>query len=238
MLPFHYIVNELIQAGADVNCRDDLNRTPLHLACSYGQSDAVTLLLNNEADLSLKSLQGNTPFALALLAYNILQEERALQHRFDDQERVIKTLLKAGAGICTEYSCIPTGIDFANSLIIGAQFNKISLTQQLLPKAITSIEDLEKAIITKKKLAIHPDRLYKLLINRLNNPEDIQHHESLKKIKSSLRKSLVDCCISFFAQKEYRQFQNELGKILPYELGEELTNKIKLIESVVEAPSL
>ncbi len=54
------IIKYLISAGVDVN-QKTANGTALHVACAYGQTEIVKILLQNGADLRIKDDYGKTP---------------------------------------------------------------------------------------------------------------------------------------------------------------------------------
>jgi uncharacterized protein len=54
------IVRRLVARGADVNAVDDDGETPLMLAAEHGDSDLVSALLDNRADLNRKDHTGKT----------------------------------------------------------------------------------------------------------------------------------------------------------------------------------
>jgi Ankyrin repeats (3 copies) len=56
----------LLTAGADLNTTDNLGRTPLHLAASFGHEKLVALLLQGRPNLDAVTLQGYTAFRLAM----------------------------------------------------------------------------------------------------------------------------------------------------------------------------
>jgi ankyrin repeat protein len=74
--PLHYAARRghlkaaeaLVDAGADVNARDNDNNklTPLHWAAIYGHHKVVELLLAHNADRAAKDWDGKTPLAHAL----------------------------------------------------------------------------------------------------------------------------------------------------------------------------
>lgn len=72
-------LQQLISAGADINCEDDHGRRPIHLAVSLGETSAVEILLR--ADCALF-----TPWE----TLSLLQE--ALKHRYDDSEGRIQII--------------------------------------------------------------------------------------------------------------------------------------------------
>jgi len=69
---------ELIEAGADVNERDDFGETPLH---SRRDEGFVKLLIESGADVTIKNIYLNTPL------------------HFQDNEGVVRLLIKAGADV-------------------------------------------------------------------------------------------------------------------------------------------
>lgn len=52
----------------DVNTQDDVGNTALHMACQYGELEAVKLLVKLNADVNRKNILGTTPLMQA--AYN------------------------------------------------------------------------------------------------------------------------------------------------------------------------
>ncbi|MBT1539747.1 ankyrin repeat domain-containing protein [Ralstonia solanacearum] len=58
-------IEELVQAGADVNAIGDLGLRPLHYAVLAGSSDAVHLLLLKGADVCAENEYGETPMQMA-----------------------------------------------------------------------------------------------------------------------------------------------------------------------------
>jgi len=54
------VIRLLIEQGADINCRDSLQRTPLMLAAMIGDMELVRLLIDKGADLTAKDARGRT----------------------------------------------------------------------------------------------------------------------------------------------------------------------------------
>ncbi len=76
------IINELINAGADIDVQDYLGLTPLMLAIQATKSTAARKLILEGADLALSNIEGQTALHLAaqvgdLHTLNVLIEEKA-----------------------------------------------------------------------------------------------------------------------------------------------------------------
>ncbi len=57
------IIRQCIKDGADVNVTNEHRWTPLHLACHYGNNEAIKILLNCDGiKINAKDSNGNTPF--------------------------------------------------------------------------------------------------------------------------------------------------------------------------------
>ncbi len=63
------ILQLLLEAGADVNARDQRQQTALHFAARAGWTGVVKLLVARGADVSVKDAQGRTALALAMGDY-------------------------------------------------------------------------------------------------------------------------------------------------------------------------
>jgi ankyrin repeat protein len=58
-------VSRLLRAGADVNVKGDLDKTPLHQASANGNLPVVNELLEHGADVNAKDVDGDTPLHYA-----------------------------------------------------------------------------------------------------------------------------------------------------------------------------
>jgi uncharacterized protein len=63
-------IQKFINSGIEVNSKDENGQTPLFLAASYGQTEAIKLLLSHGADVNVKRT-GMTPIILASAAGNV-----------------------------------------------------------------------------------------------------------------------------------------------------------------------
>lgn len=66
----HYSTNQLIKAGAEVNCLDHLNQTPLHIAV-IKDNISTSLLVKAKANVILTNHLGQTPLHIAVQNENI-----------------------------------------------------------------------------------------------------------------------------------------------------------------------
>lgn len=55
MFNFWQIIDLLCEFGAEVNCRDRLQYTPLHVAAALGNMDVFTQLIDRGADLDART---------------------------------------------------------------------------------------------------------------------------------------------------------------------------------------
>ena len=88
-----YLVELLIQRGADVNARTSADKTPLHLSCDYTNVDNVRKLLIHGADPTLICEGGKTPL-------HLLAESAALSiHIHDAFPALFRLLYEHGADV-------------------------------------------------------------------------------------------------------------------------------------------
>lgn len=67
-------IQELADAGCDVNCRDDVNRdTPLHVACSRCCVENIVKLIQNGAKINALNNHNETPLTHLLKYVSVIQ---------------------------------------------------------------------------------------------------------------------------------------------------------------------
>lgn len=84
------IMKLLIDAGVDLECRDSMGNTAIHLACASGLTDKVKLLIDEGADLDFPNGQGMRAIHLAC------------ENNFG---KLVRMLIDAGADLnCKDFS--------------------------------------------------------------------------------------------------------------------------------------
>ena len=71
----------LVDAGADLNAKDALGRTALHMAAFYGQLKVTELLIDRGADVNVKDRVGMTPLHVAVLSGGRQEVELLLEKK-------------------------------------------------------------------------------------------------------------------------------------------------------------
>ena len=130
-------LQERIQEGENVNARDELGNTPLHVAAAAGHAQAVTALLQAGADSMATNKQGKRPAELAANAATRAACEAGEQGRRrelalfdllgDDKAEALKSELEAGVN--------PNALSADNQhslLTLAAQQGRVAATRVLL----------------------------------------------------------------------------------------------------------
>ena len=58
-------VKQHINAGSDLNVKDQYGSTPLNICATFGKTDIALALINGGADLNVKNAEGGTPLHVA-----------------------------------------------------------------------------------------------------------------------------------------------------------------------------
>lgn len=112
-------VRKLLAAGGDVNTKDTLDRTPLHLAAFYGRPKTIELLLASGADVNAKDHTALTPLHAAVISGGRQAVQLLLDHQADLQAT-------NGAGQTALHLAASTGQPKLTKFLIdrGADLNK------------------------------------------------------------------------------------------------------------------
>ncbi len=89
-------VEQLLTAGAEVNCRDKLGKTPLHLASRRGWSEMLEMLIDRGAKVDTEDDQGATPLFDAVLFNQVSAVKVLLKHRADPERKTSAGLSPQG----------------------------------------------------------------------------------------------------------------------------------------------
>lgn len=129
---FAEIVDALLSKGAAVDPRDNAGRTPLHLACSRGQTDVVRMLLAARANPTLRDERGLTAMDCACFGgheeiVDLLIKENVdvnagnfqgttplMQAAMNGHLNLVKKLLAEGANLHTRNKRNLDAWDYAN----------------------------------------------------------------------------------------------------------------------------
>jgi len=208
-----FMVDSLIKSGADYNAVDSMGYTPLHLACYYGHSDAVNVLLQYRADLTRKNNKKSTPLDLAFIAYKAAKydsQDAICYERVHGLEWVIKLLLKAGAGLYANCDASIKHFNLRHALIVGLTINGKAVTRTMegFEEAVTTQEELKQCIATNTPLKVNRDHLLTLFKHCLKQEPCDPDNGRVEVLKLLLGEKLgADCSASFFAQKNVIQPQ-------------------------------
>ncbi|XP_045158211.2 ankyrin-1-like [Mercenaria mercenaria] len=141
-------LKRLLGYGADINSRDNDQRTPLHWAATYGNPDMVEFLISQGAAVNIAQCDGFTPLhAATCLGHNnvvkVLMKHGGEINRSDrdgwsafhtavcyGHKEVVKTLLDAGA------SLMRLTTDEENVVHIAASSGKIEVLKLLLERNV------------------------------------------------------------------------------------------------------
>ena len=98
----HSLVQQLIQAGADINAQDNAQRTPLFYAIFLWNSQAAKILIEHGGDLNKPDINGESPLALAKRRNaeeikKLLEQKHAVLHSIQLKAEMVMPIGHQGA---------------------------------------------------------------------------------------------------------------------------------------------
>ena len=124
-------IQKIIDAGSEVNTKDALDRTPLHLAAFYGHAKIIDLLIDHGAEVDVKDHTGLTPLLAAVISGGRQSVKALLEHGADiqlanregqtalhlaaatGQPRMTRLLIERGADVQKKDADGKTPLDYA-----------------------------------------------------------------------------------------------------------------------------
>jgi hypothetical protein len=169
-------LNKIIQhkgfPGANINLRNALGQTPLHIACDSGNYAAVQILLLYNADLTWQDRNGNTPLHLAIKNPPINPEEN------DAYTQIALMIIgmakrKGPEGFFTKINCNEALNNAGESpLYLALTHQNYTVTYELYYKGTVKI-DRKAASYAQSILLYYPDAhsSWQMLANNICNNE-------------------------------------------------------------------
>ncbi|ORX41328.1 ankyrin, partial [Piromyces finnis] len=78
------LLNYIMKYGANINCFiGSLKSTPLMYACLFNDTSMVKCLVQNNANINISNIQGNTALAYAISKHNIELVDYLIDHDAD-----------------------------------------------------------------------------------------------------------------------------------------------------------
>ena len=176
------MVRSLLNKGADVNCRQDDLRTPLHLAAHCGELEAAQVLIEHKADVDSQDDGGHTPLHLLLgntdhndddildLARSLLEHTSDVDIRmtngltqlhmaaFYGRLEIVRMLLDLGANPNAETKWSETPLGLVSRGCYNSQEHGASIARLLLRRGV-DVNASAKGLVTPLHSAASNGRL-------------------------------------------------------------------------------
>jgi ankyrin repeat protein len=145
----------LLEHGADADCRDDLDQTPLHLASHVGCPKTMRQLLQHGADTNNRMLSSRTPLYQAVRSGNLEAVRLLLQYgaNVNDKDDLSRTALHVSSSPEITLALLECGADvnardkFGNRpLEIATEFGYHDIAQLLLKHCAREVIESNRGI--------------------------------------------------------------------------------------------
>jgi Ankyrin repeats (3 copies) len=175
------IIHSLLLKRADVSCKNNTGRTPLHHAVFHDSIQALKLLLDHGADISSKNCTGSNALHWAVEKHNVesvKERDRILRNPLLPANRrgiekavqVIQILLAHGTDVYTKIA------DLSATTDAGKTPEQVAYTEdikEIMRSALVRAEKTHRALLTAFTMGQHK-RLGKASCIRTLSPDVVQ----------------------------------------------------------------
>lgn len=221
----HNIINMLLQASdININLKNIMGNTALHIAIFYGYTDLAYILINKGADLNIENVYQETPLLIAVTKNNYIIVEDLIKSKVIDIDHkninnetslmiavkkgytyIVNILLKAGANT---YLLDPKGLSALEIAIINDQITVVKLIINSYQNNENKIKGIIKGLVQATK---HNKKdIINILLN-LAKELNIRGYYKEEILRAAIRngdisliKMLIDYGVNYNIKYKYR----------------------------------